>query len=303
MNKKIILAIIIGLIVIASIIVVYIVLKNNNDINVYDYYNGNQRENLDDKEMIYLWENNNIPTETKYTINDNDYFDDSDFKPYMTVYNVPEGTKIKGAMLISPGGAFIFRSEIQEGSNVAEEFSKLGYVSFVIHYRVNPYTEEESGIDVARAIKYVRYHAKDYGIEQNKIAVVGFSAGGIANGHAVLEFGNDINGTILDDNYNPDEIDKVSSTPNAVIMGYSFYGRLSVADLNENTFENFDLPPTYYVYGTEDPFYNQFNEQVNLLKELDKDIEVNVLNNYPHGFGISGNWADKVDNWLDKKIV
>lgn len=253
--------------------------------------------------MIYLWENNNIPTETKYTINDNDYFDDSDFKPYMTVYNVPEGTKIKGAMLISPGGAFIFRSEIQEGSNVAEEFSKLGYVSFVIHYRVNPYTEEESGIDVARAIKYVRYHAKDYGIEQNKIAVVGFSAGGIANGHAVLEFGNDTNGTILDDNYNPDEIDKVSSTPNAIIMGYSFYGRLSVADLSENTFENFNLPPTYYVYGTEDPFYNQFNEQVNLLKELDKDIEVNVLNNYPHGFGINGNWADKVDNWLDKKIV
>lgn len=60
---------------------------------------------------------------------------------------------------------------------VATAFAKLGYVSFSIHYRVNPYTEEESGIDIACAVKYVRYHAKDYGIDEDKIAVVGFSAG------------------------------------------------------------------------------------------------------------------------------
>lgn len=278
--------------------------KDNSmdDVNVYDYYSGNQRESVNDEDMIYLWEDGNIPTETEYSVNDNDYFDNPGFRPYMTVYSVPEGTEIKGAMLVSPGGAFIFRSEVQEGSNVAEAFAKLGYVSFVIHYRVNPYTEEESGIDIARAIKYVRYHAEDYGIDENKIAVVGFSAGGIANGHAVLEFGENKNGTLLDNNYKPDAIDNISSTPNAVIMGYSFYGRLSVADLDENTFKNFDLPPTYYVYGTEDPFYNQFNAQVRLLQDLNKDIESNVLNNYPHGFGISGNWATEVDAWLDEKM-
>ncbi len=45
-------------------------------------------------------------------------------------------------------------------------------------------------------------------------------------------------------------------------MGYSFYGRLSVADLHEEMFQDFNLPPTYYVYGTEDPFYRQFNAQL-----------------------------------------
>lgn len=147
------------------------------------------------------------------------------------------------------------------------------------------------------------YDADDYGIDTNKIAVIGFSAGGIANGHSVLDFGGNINGTVLDKHYETDEIDEISSTPNAVIMGYSFYGVLSVANLQEETFKDRNLPPTYYVYGTEDPFYNQFHAQINLLKSLNKEIEYQVLEHYPHGFGIEGNWADDVDKWLSEKLV
>lgn len=299
MSKKNIIIFVILLLILIILLIYFAFFRSSNDeVNVYDYYEGEQREDVDGEDMIYLWNGDNVPTETVYTENDNDYFDDPDFRPYMTVYDVPEGVDVKGAMLVSPGGAFLFRSEITEGSNVAEAFAKLGYVSFVVHYRIDPYTEEESGIDIARAIRYVRYYADDYGISRNNINVVGFSAGGIANGHAVLEFGDNINGTVLDDSYTPDEIDEVNATPNAVIMAYSFYGRLSVADLNSSTFEDFDLPPTFYVYGTEDPFYSQFNSQVDLLNSLDKNIESIVLDNYPHGFGASGDWVDDVDNWL-----
>lgn len=271
---------------------------NNNDVNVYDYYSGEQREKVDEDEKIYLWEKGNMPKTTNYTENTGNYFDEPDFLPYITIYNVPNGTKVKGAMLVSPGGAFIFRSELQEGVNVAKEFAKLGYVSFVVHYRVKPYTERESGIDIARAIKVVRSNAEKYCTDKSKINVVGFSAGEIANGRAVLEYSEKTNGTSLDINYIPDEIDSFSSTPNAVIMGYSFYGRLSVADLNEDTFKNTYLPPTYYVYGTEDPFYNQFNLQVKLLHKLNKTIESKVLNQYPHGFGSQGDWINEVSKWL-----
>ena len=271
---------------------------NNNDVNVYDYYSGEQIEKADEDEKIYLWEKGNMPKTTNYIENTGNYFDEPDFLPYMTIYNVPNDTKVKGAMLVSPGGAFIFRSELQEGVNVAKEFAKLGYVSFVVHYRIRPYTERESGIDIARAIKVVRSNAEKYGIDKSKINVVGFSAGGIANGRAVLEYSGNTNGTSLDINYIPDEIDSFSSTPNAVIMGYSFYGRLSVADLNEDTFKNTYLPPTYYVYGTEDPFYNQFNLQVKLLHKLNKTIESKVLNQYPHGFGSQGDWINEVSKWL-----
>ena len=199
-----------------GVICYFVYFHDSNDINVYDYYEGEQREDIDVEDMIYLWDEDNMPTETIYTENNGSYFDDPGFRPYMSVYEVPEGVEVRGAVLISPGGAFMFRSEVQEGSSVARSFARNGYLSFVVHYRVRPFTEEESGIDIARAIKYVRYHADDYGINEDKIAVVGFSAGGIANGHAVLEFGNTINGSILDSSYVPDEIDKVSSTPNAV---------------------------------------------------------------------------------------
>ena len=296
-NGKIILSLLILVLILLTLY--FTVFRGNSDVNVYDYYSGEQREDVSDKDMIYLWDEDNISMETEYTENDNGYFDDPGFVPSLTVYDVPEGTDIKGAMLVSPGGAFIFRSEVQEGSSVATEFANRGYVSFVVHYRVNPYTEEESGIDIARAIKYVRYHADDYGISPDNIGVVGFSAGGIANGHAALEFGGAQNGTLIDGDYKSDEIDEISSTPSVVIMGYSFYGRLSVADLNESTFDNFDLPPTYYVYGTEDPFYNQFNAQVDLLQSLNKDIEVKVLDGYPHGFGAGGDWIGDVSVWLD----
>ncbi len=62
-------------------------------------------------------------------------------------------------------------------------------------------------------------------------------------------------------------------------------------------FKNFDLLPTYYVYGTKDPFYNQFESQVDLLHQLNKNIELQVLDNYPHGFGIRGKWAENVNQW------
>lgn len=301
MNKRTIIILVLSLVLFIIILCSFVFSNNSqDDVNVYDYYSGEQREDVDSSDMIYIWDEGNMPVEIEYKENDGNYFDDPDFRPFMTVYDVPDGTEVKGAMLVSPGGAFLFPSEIQEGVNVAKEFARLGYVSFVVHYRVDPYTEEESGIDIARAVKYVRSRADEYGFQENHIGLVGFSAGGIANGHAVLEFNEKTNGTAIDNNYQPDKIDRTSSTPNAVIMGYSFYGRLSIADLDEDTFRDVGLPPTYYVYGMEDPFYNQFNAQVDLLQDLNKDIEVRVLDNYPHGFGIGGDWTEGVANWLER---
>lgn len=60
--------------------------------------------------------------------------------------------------------------------------SPSGWQSFVVNYRVRPYTMEEGSLDLARAIRYVRNHAEQYGIDPANIASVGFSAGGILCG-------------------------------------------------------------------------------------------------------------------------
>ena len=91
-------------------------------------------------QTLYLWEENNMPSTTEYTQNDGSYADDPDFRPYVVTFPVPEGTKIKGAVLICAGGGFQYRSDRNEGTPVAKELSRLGYQSFVVNYRLRPYT-------------------------------------------------------------------------------------------------------------------------------------------------------------------
>ena len=69
-------------------------------------------------EHIYLWPEGNMPTETNYTVNNGNYQDDPDFRPNMVWYPVPDGTEVKGAVMVCPGGAFMFRSG-NEGAPVA----------------------------------------------------------------------------------------------------------------------------------------------------------------------------------------
>ena len=163
------------------------------------------------QQVLYLWEEGNAPEVTEYTENNGSYFDDPDFRPYITSYPVPEGTEIKGAVLICPGGAFQFRSDQPEGVDVAEALSALGYQSFVVDYRLRPYTQQEGALDLARAVRFVRAHAQEYGIEEEDIAVMGFSAGGILSGEMLLNFDGEVNGTVLDADYVPDELDQVSA--------------------------------------------------------------------------------------------
>ncbi len=163
------------------------------------------------QQVLYLWEEGNAPAVTEYTENNGSYFDDPDFRPYITSYPVPEGTEIKGAVLICPGGAFQFRSDQPEGVDVAEALSALGYQSFVVDYRLRPYTQQEGALDLARAVRFVRAHAQEYGIEEEDIAVMGFSAGGILSGEMLLNFDGEVNGTALDADYVPDELDQVSA--------------------------------------------------------------------------------------------
>jgi len=84
----------------------------------------------------------------------------------------------KTAVLVLPGGGYYITSD-REAEPVAKAFFAAGMNAFVLRYSVK---EEAAGyaplLDAAAAIKYIRDHAGEWNIDENKIVVCGFSAGG-----------------------------------------------------------------------------------------------------------------------------
>lgn len=166
--------------------------------------------------------------------------------------------KAKGAVVLMAGGAYQFRGNYTDALPTAAALREQGFWTFIVDYRLYPYTQEEGALDVARAVRFIRKNADIYGIDPDAVAVMGFSAGGIQAGEFLMHYDEEVNGTSLDSGYVPDELDKIPAHASAAGMIYSFYGRLSVGNMDADWLAKGNLPPTYYVYGTEDPFYDQF---------------------------------------------
>jgi len=104
-------------------------------------------------------------------------------RPTITVYTPPKDKANGTAVIIYPGGGYWIVAAGHEGADVAKEFNKIGVTAFVVKYRIpndsNMVNREIGPLqDAQRAIQFVRENAKQYGINKNKIGIMGFSAGG-----------------------------------------------------------------------------------------------------------------------------
>lgn len=130
---------------------------------------------------------------------------------------------------------------------------------------------------------------------------MGFSAGGILCGDEALHFDGLVNGTALASDYRPDALDGVSADVCTIGMIYAFYGRLSVASTDVEEFRASKIPPTFFAYGTRDPFYRQFQACADAVREAGVEVEEHEYESMPHGFGYTHEeWMVSFDSWMSR---
>lgn len=86
------------------------------------------------------------------------------------------------ALLVCPGGAYVFVSAANEGVDVARTFTALGTTVFVLSYRLpGEGWADRANVplqDAQRAMRLIRVRATTWGIRPDRLGVLGFSAGG-----------------------------------------------------------------------------------------------------------------------------
>lgn len=103
--------------------------------------------------------------------------------PTITVFLPPQALANGTAVLICPGGGYGALLTKREGSDVAKAFNKYGITAFVLKYRLpNDKIMVNKSIgplqDALQALRLIRLRAKEWGIDENKVGIMGFSAGG-----------------------------------------------------------------------------------------------------------------------------
>ena len=86
---------------------------------------------------------------------------------------------VRPAVLILPGGGYVFVCAEREGEPIAHGFLARGYNAFVLHYsvaktRIHPAQLQQASL----ALAFIRAHADTFGIDPLRVFTVGFSAGG-----------------------------------------------------------------------------------------------------------------------------
>jgi acetyl esterase/lipase len=137
-----------------------------------------------------------------------------DNNPTIKCFYPPKDKATGAAVVICPGGGYSGLAFDYEGEDVARWLNEEGIAGFVLRYRHAPaYKHPVPLNDAKRAVRYVRAHAAEWGIDPVRIGMLGFSAGGHLTASA---------GTLFDDGDRKakDPVDRLSSRPDFLILIY-----------------------------------------------------------------------------------
>jgi len=239
--------------------------------------------------------------------------------PAISAYPVQE--RGRGAVIVIPGGGYGVRAD-HEGEPIALWLNDIGIPAFVLRYRVAPYKHPAPLNDAQRAIRYVRHHAQQWGINPDKIAVLGFSAGG----HLTASTGTHFDEGTPDAE---DPIERGSSRPDAIVPCYPVITLKSpfnhegsllnllgenpdpalVEALSCETRVKPDTPPAFVWHTADDEAVPAENALLfaGALGRNKVPYELHVFESGRHGLGLAeeeprvATWTELCGTWLIKQ--
>ncbi len=228
-------------------------------------------------------------------------------KPTLTIYRPTKDKATGTAMLICPGGGYWNLYWQLEGEEVAAWLNSIGVTGVILKYRVPRRPDEPKGEparrplqDAQRAISLVRSRAKEWGIDPQRIGIVGFSAGGHLAIAAATSFDKRT--------YEPiDDVDQISCRPDFSIPVYSGYFKAKDKDeLAAGLRIPTNTPPVFLVHGGDDIVSPPENSVLMYLalKRAGVPAELHVFANTTHDFGVRTNdhphskWTACCVDWL-----
>lgn len=220
--------------------------------------------------------------------------------PTVDVYR-PEASKSNGAgVMICPGGGYNILAIDLEGTEIAEWLTNLGYTAFVLHYRI-PQKYDGALDDAKRAMRTIRSKADNWKINQDKIGVIGFSAGGSLIGRLAT----------CDDSKTYTSIDKIDShsyRSNATCVIYSGAFVSSRKERQFNTILDENTSP-FFLFQTQDDNPKLMIKAGLLLEENKVPFEMHVVPEGGHGYGLrTGNpaaelWPKLAEKWFENVLL
>lgn len=236
--------------------------------------------------------------------------------------NLPEAAKAVGtAVIICPGGGYGGLAGGYEGHAVAEWFNARGVAAFVLKYRTrrDGYGHPAPLLDAQRALRLVRARAREFGVDAQRIGILGFSAGGHLASTA---------GTHFDEGEaaSPDPVARAGCRPDFMILCYPVIAlgepithagsqrNLLGADASPELVRSLSsekqvtprTPPAFLFHTSEDTLVSPENSIVmyQALRKQGIPAELHIYQKGPHGVGLAakfpgtGDWPEACARWL-----
>ena len=220
--------------------------------------------------------------------------------PSLTLLRADQRHANGAAIVVVPGGGHRMLVFQNEGVVAGKLLNRMGVTAFVLKYRLardpdSPgYSIEGDGAaDLRRAVRWVRAHAAAYGVDPQRVGVMGFSAGGELV-------------SLVADNPEPtqrgktDALDRQSARPDFQVLVYP-------GPLGSPARAPDGAPPAFLVAGSRDTCC--MPPTLTLYQQLVKagvSAELHLYADTDHAFNVGQrgerislqHWPDRLADWL-----